>query len=133
MSEKIDAAVVILVDGQRTLVNRRPEGSYFGGWWEWPGGKRRHDESFEQCARRELQEEIGLEAGDLQEFDRRTVSYPGREVRLVFFLSRVKDGSAASPAALEHRWLTPAQVRELKFLEPNLPVLARLEKALEMR
>jgi 8-oxo-dGTP diphosphatase len=129
--ESIDVAVVILLDGPRMLVNRRPEGGYFGGWWEWPGGKRHEGESFEQCARRELLEEIGLQALALHEYDRRVVNYPGRVVNLVFFTGNPVPGMQASPDALEHAWLTPAEVRKLKFLEPNLPVLEKVERDLK--
>ncbi|MBK8207428.1 MAG: NUDIX domain-containing protein [Planctomycetes bacterium] len=126
----IDVAVVILLDGQRTLVNLRPEGSFYGGWWEWPGGKRNEGESLEQCARRELLEEIGLEAAELAEFARTEARFHDRLVNLVFFMGSVKPGSVAGAAALEHRWLTVPEVRELRFLEPNLPVLDLLEKAM---
>lgn len=126
----IDVAVVILLDGQRTLVNLRPEGSFYGGWWEWPGGKRHEGESLEQCARRELYEEIGLEAAELAEFARTQARFHDRAVRLVFFTGSVKPGSVPSATALEHRWLTVPEVRRLRFLEPNLPVLDLLEKAM---
>ncbi len=42
-----DVAVVILFDDSRMLINLRPQQAYFGGWWEWPGGKRMADETFE--------------------------------------------------------------------------------------
>lgn len=126
----LDVAVVILLDGQRTLVNRRPEGSFFGGWWEWPGGKRNEGESMEQCARRELLEEIGLEATELAEFTRVQACFQDRLVNLVFFTGSVKAGSVPGATALEHRWLAVPEVRKLRFLEPNLPVLDMLEKAL---
>ena len=129
--EQMDVAVVILVDGPRMLVNRRPEGGYHPGWWEWPGGKRQEGESFEDCARRELREEIGLEAIELREFHRRSVEYPGRQVNLVFFTARPNPGMAPSPDALEHLWLTPDEVRKLQFLEPNLPVLELVERWME--
>lgn len=122
----IEVSVVILYDGPLMLVNKRPEGSYFGGWWEWPGGKREPGESFEDCARRELHEEIGLEVIELRQYDQSRVSYPGREINLVFFTGRAKPGSKPAPNALEHAWLTAAEVMKLKFLEPNLPVLRRL-------
>lgn len=123
---QVEVAAVILFDGPRMLVNRRPEGSYFGGWWEWPGGKLEQGETPEQCARRELMEEIGLEAGPLRVFDQRTATYPDRVVHLHFLVGPVKPGSSPRPDALEHQWLTPAEVKQLRFLEPNLPVLQRL-------
>jgi 8-oxo-dGTP diphosphatase len=130
---QLRVSVVILIDGRRMLVNRRPEGTYFGGWWEWPGGKCLAGESFEDCARRELREEIGLEAVNLQEYDRRQVSYPGRVIELVFFTGKVKPGSKPSADALEHTWMTVEEVHNLKFLEPNQPVLERLARQLKQQ
>ena len=122
----IEVSVVILFDGPLMLVNRRPEGSYFGGWWEWPGGKRHPGETALQCARRELLEEIGFDVPDLAEFAVETAEYPGRSVRLSFFVGRKPPGAEARTDALEHRWLRPEEVLAMRFLEPNLPVLRRL-------
>ncbi len=136
-----DVAVVILFDGNaaagyaagRMLINLRPQKAFFGGWWEWPGGKRQGDETLEQCARRELMEEIGLEAEALAEYDRRVVTHPDREVNVVFFLGRVKPGQAARQDAMMHRWVTPQEAHDYKFLESSMPVLNRLlEQAPQM-
>jgi 8-oxo-dGTP diphosphatase len=123
--EEIEVAVVILYDGPRMLVCRRPPGSYFEDWWEWPGGKRQPGESLEQCARRELREETGMRAGPLLELQRTAAEYPGRRVQLTFFAGLAAGGAAESPA-LECRWLLPGEVLELRFLEANLPLLRRL-------
>jgi mutator protein MutT len=124
--ETLDVSVVILYDGPCMLVNRRPEGGYFGGWWEWPGGKRLAGESAMECALRELDEEIGITAEGLEEYANEMVDYPGRQLRLTYFVGRRKEGSQARPDALEHRWLMPEAVLALQFLRPNLPVLRRL-------
>lgn len=122
----VEVAAVILRDGPLMLVTRRPEGTFFGGWWEWPGGKLEPGETLEQCARRELLEETGLEAEDLSVFDTVRAEYPGRTVHMTCFIGRRRAGSVARPDGLEHRWLTPPEVKALRFLEPNLPVLQRL-------
>jgi mutator protein MutT len=122
----IDVSVVILFDGPLMLVNRRPEGTYFGGWWEWPGGKRRPGESEQECARRELVEEIGFDVSELSAYAVETTEYPGRSVRLSFFVGRKPAGAEARADALEHRWMRPEEVLGMRFLEPNLPVLRRL-------
>jgi 8-oxo-dGTP diphosphatase len=121
----IEVSVVILFDGPLMLVSRRPEGSFFGGWWEWPGGKRMPGESALECARRELAEEIGYEPPALREYAVETTEYPGRKVRLTFFVGR-KPAGAPHDSALQHLWLPPEKVLEMRFLEPNLPVLRRL-------
>jgi 8-oxo-dGTP diphosphatase len=122
---ELDVSVVILFDGPLMLVNLRPEGSYFGGWWEWPGGKRRDGESALECAERELREEIGFSKPELTEYAKESVEYPGRRVRLTFFVGRKPPGEPHGNA-LEHRWLAPELVLKLRFLEPNIPVLKRL-------
>lgn len=126
MDTEIDVSVVIVFDGELMLVNQRPEGTYFGGWWEWPGGKLESGESFEQAALRELEEEIGISIGRLTEYEFLTVQYPGRKVNLKFFLAAIDGPPKAREDALLHRWLLADDVRELKFLEPNLPILERL-------
>ncbi|MHC4840940.1 MAG: (deoxy)nucleoside triphosphate pyrophosphohydrolase [Planctomycetota bacterium] len=126
MTEYIDVSVVIVFDGDLMLVNQRPDGSYFGGWWEWPGGKLERPETWEEAALRELSEEIGITIGPLREFEFLTVPYPGRKVNLKFFLAAIDGAPKPREDALLHRWMKPEEVRELKFLEPNLPVLERL-------
>lgn len=119
------SAAIIFRDGLM-LVSRRPPGSFFGGWWEWPGGKRKPGESAEQCARRELREETGYIAEPLTEYRVTVADYPGRQVRVTFFLGRLAPASGPSADAVEHRWLHPREVLGLPFLEPNLPVLQAL-------
>lgn len=123
--QEINVSVVILYDGPLMLVNLRPEGTYFSGWWEWPGGKQQEGETSLDCAVRELQEEIGLYQPDLSEYAIECVEYPGRKIRLRFFVGRRPPGDAAADA-LEHRWVDPGEVLSMRFLEPNLPVLQRL-------
>lgn len=125
----INVSAVILCDSGRILVCKRPDDSYFGGWWEWPGGKREPGETAIECAERELMEEIGLKAVGLRLFDRCRAPYPGREVDVEFFVGLPASGGVAAPDAVEHCWLTPREVLSLRFLEPNLPVLGRLIEA----
>ncbi len=125
-TDSMNVSVVIVFDGELMLVNQRPENTYFGGWWEWPGGKLEVGESFEQAALRELDEEIGIAIGPLAEFGFLTVPYPGRKVNLKFFTAAIDGAPKPREDALLHRWMKPEEVQELKFLEPNLPILERL-------
>jgi len=125
--KKMRVGVSIVYDSaNRILVNKRPVGSYYEGWWEWPGGKCEMGETPIACTIRELTEEIGIRGHDWRLFDRRKVSYPGRSIDLWFFLGAYDESSYPRQDALEHMWIPARDIHRLRFLEPNIPVLNKL-------
>jgi len=54
------AAAIIFHEGQ-ILISQRDERSHLSGYWEFPGGKREPDESFEECVMREIREELNVD------------------------------------------------------------------------
>ncbi len=56
---RVEAAVGILLEGDRLLMGRRPEQGLLGGLWEFPGGKLEEGETPERAVVRELREETG--------------------------------------------------------------------------
>jgi 8-oxo-dGTP diphosphatase len=65
------AGVIRDRDG-KILLTERPPGKHLAGLWEFPGGKREIGETPEQALRRELHEEIGVDAGAM----RRLIGFP---------------------------------------------------------
>lgn len=61
---RVGVGVMVLKHG-RLLLGRR-KGSHGAGEYAYPGGHLEHLESFEQCAKREVREETGLEIGPLR-------------------------------------------------------------------
>lgn len=55
------AGVILVNDKGEILLGRRAD----NGYWAYPAGSMELAESFEECARREVQEETGLLCGDL--------------------------------------------------------------------
>jgi (d)CTP diphosphatase len=104
-------AAVIERNGQ-LLIARRPAEKRHGGLWEFPGGKLREGESLQEAARRELAEELGLEAlavGPVV-FDARDPGTPF----LVRFVHVIVEDTPPRPS--EHdavAWLSPDQIRDL--------------------
>src|SRR3989338_4812829 len=72
------------------------------GYWDFPGGFAEEGEDFEECSRREVKEELGIEIGDLQylathkdHYDHLGVSYGTIGVS---YLASFPEGAKLQPA-----------------------------------
>jgi 8-oxo-dGTP diphosphatase len=83
--QAVDVAVgVLLRDDGHFLLTTRPPGKVYAGYWEFPGGKFEPGEDAAAALRRELHEEIGIEAVQVQPWRIKTFDYPHARVRLHF-------------------------------------------------
>ena len=92
MNQKADApsgpthvGIGLIRRGDEVLVRRRPEGTVYAGYWEFPGGKCEPGESPAETTVRECLEETGLTV--VVDRLRRVIEhhYPHGHVRLHFF------------------------------------------------
>jgi 8-oxo-dGTP diphosphatase len=56
---RVGVGVMVVREG-KVLMGKR-KSSHGAGEYSWPGGHMEHMESFEECARREVREETGIE------------------------------------------------------------------------
>ncbi len=119
----------ILRNGGRVLVCQRKAGDRFGLKWEFPGGKVEAGETPESCLRRELAEELGIDADVGPEVHRTDHRYPnGVTVRLLFF--RIL-GFAGVPENREFErftWARPDELPAFDFLDADKEVVDRLAR-----
>jgi 8-oxo-dGTP diphosphatase len=119
-------AAVIERDG-RYLITRRLEGTHLAGLWEFPGGKILQGEKPEDALRRELKEELGVEAAVGELIQTVDWTYPEMTVRLLFFRCAL----AGEPTPLEGqemRWVAPADLRSYNFPDADATLIARLSR-----
>jgi 8-oxo-dGTP pyrophosphatase MutT (NUDIX family) len=80
-----------------------------------------------ECLRRELREELGIEAAIGAEVWRAEHTYPGRPpVRLVFFRVDEFAGELRNLVFADLRWVAPAALGSMDFLEADRELIARL-------
>lgn len=71
MNDKINVGVGVMIfdkDGMILLGKRK--GSHGAGEYSFPGGHLEYGESFEECAKREVMEECGIEIKNLEADDK---------------------------------------------------------------
>ena len=61
---KVGIGIMVLKD-EKVLIGKR-KGAHGEGEWAWPGGHMEYMESFEECARREVREEAGIEIKNIR-------------------------------------------------------------------
>ncbi len=108
------------------LIARRRAGDYYGGWWEFPGGKRRPAETYEQTLHRELDEELGIRVRVLGELAQVDHDYGDRTVHLVFFLCEHAEGEPQAIHCEEPRWVAVDALTEYEFPAANAGVIQKL-------
>jgi 8-oxo-dGTP diphosphatase len=121
----VDVAIAIPVRAGRVLVARRAEGTHLGGTWEFPGGKIRDGEAAAEAARRELLEETGLEARELEPLPVFVHDYPDRAVCLHCFVVREPVGEVEI-AGREWAWLLREELDAAAMPAANASILRAL-------
>ena len=107
------------------LVTRRQRGVHLEGYWEFPGGKCEPGESLADCLRRELQEELGVDAIVADEIFTVTHDYPDRSVEL-HFLACTLLGEPTPLLDQDMRWVPRADLRTLQFPPADDELIQRL-------
>ena len=114
-SKIIDVAAGLVFREGRLLIAERHADVHLGGLWEFPGGKREPQESFEECLVRELREELGIEVAVGELVESLTHAYPERTVHLRFFRCQWKRHEPQLLACAAFQWVTSAQLADFKF------------------
>lgn len=123
--KQIGVAVIWNEQGQILIDRRRPDG-LLGGLWEFPGGKIEPGESIEDCIKREIQEEIGIEieVGDrLMTIDH---AYTHYRVTLNVHHCRYISGEPQPIECDEVRWVTVNELDQFPFPKANVQIIAAL-------
>lgn len=126
---KIVVAALLKRNG-KLFIAKRPEGKTLAHHWEFPGGKQEEGETLPQTLRRELREELNIEAvvGDF--FMQSVYDYDFGQIQMNCFWVRLRDenGEVRSNEHEETAWVTPAELKNYRFAPADIPVVEALSK-----
>ncbi len=129
MEHETQVVVAAMIEGEdgRILIAERPVGKFMAGWWEFPGGKVEFGESPEDALVREVREELGIEIAVGDPFHAVNVARTETTaVFVVFYWCRWTAGELQLLDAGDVAWVTAEELDDVRFLESNRPVVAKL-------
>lgn len=108
------------------LLGQRAPGTFYPGFWEFPGGKVEPGETPHDALLRELREELGIEVVRADPWLRRQHVYEHAHVRLNFFRVREWHGELHDHVHSALAWQRANAATVSPMLPANAPVLAAL-------
>ena len=128
----IEVAAGLVFRESFLLITQRRVLDHLGGLWEFPGGKRERGESFSDCLRRELREELDIEVAIGELFDTVRHEYPGKLVHIQFYCCRWLEREPRALGCQTFAWVTQCELANYAFPPADARLLARLCGAKEL-
>ena len=118
----------IIVKGDRILICQRHRSDAYGLQWEFPGGKVHDGEDLKEALRRELAEELAIEAEIGGEVFRLRHKYPDRYVEVIFYSIERFRGEARNLVFEAIEWVSRARLAKYDFLEADRELVKRIAR-----
>jgi 8-oxo-dGTP diphosphatase len=118
----------IIQKKNKILIARRKAGSHLSGYWEFPGGKIKPDETPEACLIREIMEELGLHIHHVAYFAESVYEYPEKTVCLKAYLAECTDDEIILNDHDEVAWISRGQLDDYTFAPADVSLVEKLKE-----
>ena len=116
----------LIYDGNKVFICRRSREKSLGGYWEFPGGKIEPGEAPEECLKRELFEELGMDITIVKHFKTSRHSYDTFSIELISFLSKFKSASYAMTDHDVYKWIDTKELLDFELAPADVPIAKAL-------
>ncbi|MBX7150276.1 A/G-specific adenine glycosylase [bacterium] len=119
-------AVAVIIKNGKILIAKRPDNVILGNLWEFPGGKKKEDESIEQACIREVEEETGITVRITKPIVSFKHHYSHYSIMLHFFYARHTFGKLKNRKETKLRWVSISELTRFAFPKANQQIIARI-------
>jgi 8-oxo-dGTP diphosphatase/A/G-specific adenine glycosylase len=127
LASKQIGVAVIRDDRDLILIDRRLAKGLLGGFWEFPGGKIEGNETVQECIKREILEEIGIDIAVDSHLITIDHTYSHFRVNLQVYNCRYLSGQARAIECEEIRWVTIEELDNYTFPPANQEIIRALK------
>ncbi len=132
--KEIHVAIAIIFKGEKILLCQRLPDARYGLKWEFPGGKLEPGETPEIALKRELFEELAIDAeiGEMLLEQRSEFSDGGIFCVSVFKVQSYKN-EIENQVFNDLKWISPDELFEFDLLEGNLEICRKIQEQLAFK
>ena len=128
MLNHIDVAAAVIQKDNKVFVARRAPKEHLGGKCEFPGGKIEPNEKPEECLKRELAEELGIEV-DIGEYITESIyAYDEKKIRLIAYAVEYKSGEIKLSVHDHYEWAQVDELFKFDFAAADWPIVKYISR-----
>lgn len=119
--------VGIVFRDDKVLIDKRKQNALLGGLWEFPGGKKKKDETFKEAVAREVKEETGIEVNAGKRLCIVKHTYSHFKITLHAYLCEYKNGAAKPLGCDAVKWISLQDLDKYAFPAANVKIIKELK------
>ncbi|WP_034890853.1 (deoxy)nucleoside triphosphate pyrophosphohydrolase [Gillisia sp. Hel_I_29] len=120
----IQVTCALIVNKNKVLCAQRSEKMSLPLKWEFPGGKLEKGETLEDCLKREIKEELGLNVKILQRLPSNTHRYSDKKIiELIPFRCSLQTSEIDLKEHSKIEWVTVSQLENFDWAEADIPIV----------
>ena len=117
----------IFYSNRNVLIARRSKGTHLAGYWEFPGGKLEKNETQEECLKREIREELGVEIDVDSFFMENQHDYGSKKILLIAYRCHIL--STNKFTLKDHdkiEWVETNNLNQYEIAPADIPIVKAL-------
>ncbi len=124
------SCVILINKKNKVLISQRPHGKFMDGFWEFPGGKVKNLEKFNDAAVRELKEELGvtLDTKNLTFLMNIFYKYPEYYLSMQVYFADKWKGKAKSLEKQKFNWVKKETLKDANMLPASKKIIQKILK-----
>jgi len=118
----------VMEEKGKIFLARRKPGDRLEHKWEFPGGKVEPGETPEQCLKRELREEFGIDVEVGEFLCSSSHAYAHGAITLLAYKTRLVAGAFTLHEHAEIRWVKPEDLKSFDLSEADIPIAVHVKE-----